>query len=315
MVRTRLAVALLVPPPVASEVDGVRRALGDRRRTRIAPHVTLVPPVNMPADRVVDAVSVLQDAAQALGPLGSLRLELGPVASFGADSGIVYLAVGGAPHHNDALRGLRDSLRLGPFAREDRHEFVPHVTVADRLPPDAVADATALLAGFRTEITIDRVHLLEHRHDGGGSRWEAIADARFAEPAVVGRGGLELELVTAGLIDPVARTLIELATRATGDDVVAEDGAGSGGGPAGPDVVERFRAEVPRGAEPVVVTARRRRTTVGVAWGWGHPTLAGEVLAVVVAPDARHQGVGGHLRRRVEAHLAATDGGPEHPGA
>lgn len=38
----QLGVVLLIPPPIATEVDGLRRALGDGARPRIAPHVTLV---------------------------------------------------------------------------------------------------------------------------------------------------------------------------------------------------------------------------------------------------------------------------------
>ena len=47
MARHRIAVALLVPQPLATELDGIRRALGASERTRVVPHLTLVPPVNL----------------------------------------------------------------------------------------------------------------------------------------------------------------------------------------------------------------------------------------------------------------------------
>ena len=54
--RVRLGVVLLVPPPVAGEIDGLRRAVGDGALGKVAPHVTLVPPVNVRDERLLDAV-------------------------------------------------------------------------------------------------------------------------------------------------------------------------------------------------------------------------------------------------------------------
>ena len=93
MPRRRLGVALLVPPPVAVEVDGLRRALGDPSRRRIPPHLTLVPPVNVREEDLGAALDVLRRAARAVPPLD---LRLGPAATFHPVNPVVYLAVGGA---------------------------------------------------------------------------------------------------------------------------------------------------------------------------------------------------------------------------
>src|ERR687897_367343 len=50
MPRRRLGVALVLPEPVATEIDGLRRALGDATLGRIPAHLTLVPPVNVADD-------------------------------------------------------------------------------------------------------------------------------------------------------------------------------------------------------------------------------------------------------------------------
>src|SRR4051812_357969 len=92
MPRQRLGVALLVPAPVALEIDALRRALGDDDTERIPPHVTLVPPVNVREEDVDDAVRVLTAAAGGVRPL---RIELGPVTSFTPVSPTVHLRVGG----------------------------------------------------------------------------------------------------------------------------------------------------------------------------------------------------------------------------
>ena len=111
MPRQRLGVALLIPPPVAAEIDALRRAVGDEDVTRIAPHVTLVPPVNVREEEVDDAVAVLRRAAAAVPPL---RLELGPVTTFAPVSPTLHLAVGGDV---DGVRRLRDGHFRSPRRR------------------------------------------------------------------------------------------------------------------------------------------------------------------------------------------------------
>jgi len=48
-------VARLGPEPVATEIDGPRRALGDGSLGRIPAHLTLVPPVNVGQERLAEA--------------------------------------------------------------------------------------------------------------------------------------------------------------------------------------------------------------------------------------------------------------------
>lgn len=194
----RLGVALLLPEPVRTEVEGLRRALGDPTLARIPPHLTLVPPVNVRDDRLPDALAVLRAAAGAIRPL---RLVLGPPATFLPTNPTVYLDVGG---DLDALHALRDRVFQQPLERTLTWPFVPHVTIADELDPDRIPAALVALADYAAEITVDRVHLLQ---EGPGRRWEPIADAPFAPPAVIGRGGLPLELTTTEQLDPEAAAL------------------------------------------------------------------------------------------------------------
>jgi len=192
--KARLGVALLIPPALAAEVDGLRRALDDGALGRIPPHITLVPPVNVREDRLADALAVLRAAAAASRPLA---LTLGPVATFLPVNPVVYLAVGGEAAAR--LRALRDAVFSEPLARPLTWPWVPHVTLADEAPVDRVSAAVTALAGYRVEAVFDRVHLLR---EGPGRVWEPIADVPFAAPAVVGRGGLPVELSVTDRLDP-----------------------------------------------------------------------------------------------------------------
>jgi 2'-5' RNA ligase/GNAT superfamily N-acetyltransferase len=268
--RRRLGVALLVPPPIAGEVDGLRRACGDPSLGRVVPHLTLVPPVNVRVERMGEALAVVRAAAAASAPL---HLALGPAATFWPDTPVLYLAVGG---DLDGVHRLRDAVFAEPLARTLTWPFLPHVTLADGLAPERLAAAVDALADFTAGITVDRLHLMEETRDATGRRvWGPIADAPLGPPAVVGRGGLELALSATLLVDPEAAA-------ATG---VAPPRPGAGG-------------------RPLVVTGRRRDGVAGVATGWTRDGTA-HLTAVAVVPAARGEGVGRHL---VAAWRAAATG-------
>ena len=260
MPKARLGVALLLPAPVAAEVDGLRRALGDGSLGRIPPHLTLVPPVNVREDRMGDALAVLRSAAARTRPL---TLTLGPPATFLPDNPVLFLAVEG---DTAALRALRDTVFAEPLSRPLTWPWVAHVTLADEASPERIAAALAALDGYRVEARIDRVHLLR---EGPGRVWEPVADAPFAPPATVGRGGLALDLAVSDGVDPEAAVLL-------------------GGG-------RRF-----------AVTARRGPSVVGVATG---ATAGAEarLADLVVAEGERRQGVGSQLLAAVTS-LAAERG-------
>ena len=56
-------------PPVAAEIDGLRRAFADPALERVAPHITLVPPVNVAVDAWPQALALVRAAAGRSGPL------------------------------------------------------------------------------------------------------------------------------------------------------------------------------------------------------------------------------------------------------
>jgi 2'-5' RNA ligase len=262
MPRWRLGVALLVPEPARAEVDGLRRALGDPALSRIPAHLTLVPPVNVREDDIPAALEILRAAAA--GQAGPLRLTLGPAESFMPHNPVVFLGVGG---DLDALHALRMRVFTPPLERSLTWSFVPHVTVCDTTTPERIAAALTALADFAVDVRIDRVHLLR---EGEGRVWQPIADAPFSPAAVVGRGGLEVQLSVTDRLDPEAAAFAA--------------------------------AEWDSAPVPLAITARRQGEVIGVAEG----RVSGEhahLSNLIVGVDARTMGVGAHM---VNAFLAAA---------
>ena len=235
----------------------MRRALDDGTLGRMPAHLTLVPPVNVREDRLGEALAVLRRAAVATRPF---TVALGPPATFLPDSSTIYLAVAGE------VRPLRDRVFVEPLARPLTWPFVPHVTLADEAQPDRIAAALHALAGYTVDVTFDRVHLLR---EGPGRVWSPIADATFAPPAVIGRGGLPVEIAVTDSVDPEARALA---------------------------------------GEPLVITARVDGAVAGYAEGWCRAPVA-QLTSLVVDPEHVHLGVADHLLAafRSEAAIRGCD--------
>ncbi len=188
-----MASALLIPPPVGTEIDGIRRACGDGMFGKVDPHVTLVEPINVPGDAIGEVEAQLRDAAAAAA--GPLTLTFGPARSFEPASPVLYLAVEGDIAE---LTTLRAAMRTGPLAREAAWPFVPHVTVGTELSKERLDGGVAALADYSATVTLTHVQVLqEHRDADEVRRWRPIADAALGGRTVSGRGGIELEVTEA----------------------------------------------------------------------------------------------------------------------
>ncbi len=174
MPRRRFAVALLIAPPVSFEIDGLRRALGDRQLGRIDPHITIIPPINLHEDDIAEAMAVVQAASSGREPF---RVTVGPVETFGEESPVRYLAV----DPWDEVVALYRRCWTGVFDRPERRSFHPHVTVdIDGGVTGGPDPALDVLAHYSAEVVLDRVTLLEHVDEPAARRWEPYSSYRLA---------------------------------------------------------------------------------------------------------------------------------------
>jgi 2'-5' RNA ligase/GNAT superfamily N-acetyltransferase len=265
--RHRIGVVLLVPQPLATELDGLRRALGATELAKVAPHATLVSPINLRERELAQALDVVRRAAAGSEPL---ELVLGPATTFAPVTPTVHLDVSGPGL--DAFAALRARMVAeAPLDRPEEHEWVPHVTLTQQeASPVRLAAACEAMSAWCETVTFDRVHVLRQQQPTGA--WQPIADAALGPPAVVGRGGIEVELATTDRPDPEAAAL--LAT-----DGAVEDG------------------------RPWAVTARIGGRVAGAAWGWSSGSVA-IVADLAVAAAHRGQGVGSRLLAAVESEAA-----------
>lgn len=237
MAQWRLAVVVLVPPPVAGEIDVLRRALGAGDLERVPPHLTLVPPVNVRGPDLDAALSIVRQAAA---DADVFTVGLGPITSFDPVTPTIHLAVSDAEGRLDQLRS---AVFRPPLWRNVDHPFVPHVTLAEQAALHRIRAATTALADYRASLPVERLSILqEQRGPDRRRRWQPIADVDLDGIRIVGRGGLPTELVAGTMLDPLAAAELGLEV---GLEHLAVD----------------------RTAPGVVVVARREGRVIGAAWG------------------------------------------------
>ena len=183
MARRDIGVAIGLPEPWTSELQGWRERLGDPNAAAIPPHVTLLPPTEL-ADAALGAVEEHLRALAAEEPVFSMVLR--GSATFRPVSPVVFVPV---------VKGLADCERLeakvrsGPLHRPLRFPYHPHVTVAHDLDEDALDRAFDELAHYEATFPVWGFTLFEK--DRGGV-WRPQRDFTF------GAGGLPGPLEASG---------------------------------------------------------------------------------------------------------------------
>ena len=281
--RARLGVALLVDNPTGIEVSGLRRALGDANLESLAPHITLVPPINVKETELPRALAVLRDAASSVS--GPFELTLGPPSTFLPENPVCYLGVHSEGDALGELRTVRDAVFAEPLSRKLSWPWVPHVTILDGGDPRRIGEAVSCLGSYRVTASFDRLVMLEL---GADRTWRPRADALLGRRVRVATGGLALDVSFSRLPDAELPTIVPTLGSA-GDHRLGADRLGPGWAGAGSLVA------------PVFVAVRREGSLCGVAGAW--VDMSGPFVAVWVDPANRRQGIGATLLGQLEARL------------
>jgi 8-oxo-dGTP pyrophosphatase MutT (NUDIX family)/2'-5' RNA ligase len=241
----RLGVVALLPEPISAHVQAWRRALREPFRDAVPPHITLVPPQQVPADRMDDAVALVRETA---GSVMATVVELRGAESFLPRSPVAYLAlVRGA----EVLAILEERLRIPPLDRRG-YPFHPHVTVAVE-GDERIHAAVTELAGFSASFRLEEISLL--REEAGVWR------RRLTAPLGGAAGVVEVSFTKAVsasvlLVDGDAVLLGRRANRPGSRYPGAWDAIGGKPDPGEPLLTALVReAREEAGVEPLDITA------------------------------------------------------------
>ncbi|TIC84561.1 2'-5' RNA ligase family protein [Nocardioides sp. GY 10127] len=143
-----IGVAIAVPEPWASELQGFREDNGDASASLIPTHITLVPPLDVDDDVLAGVEEHLGAAASRV---ESFHVRLSGTGTFRPVSPVVFVALA---EGEGGCRQLEHEVRSGPLAVEATYPYHPHVTVAHHVPEEALQAAEEELAGFECDFDV-----------------------------------------------------------------------------------------------------------------------------------------------------------------
>jgi 2'-5' RNA ligase len=156
-----IGVSIAVPEPWGRRLQDFRVANGDDQGASIPAHITLVPPVEVDAGRMLD---VERHLAEVAGDTAPYRIHLRGSGTFRPVSPVVFVSLAEGISSTEQLAA---SCRQGPLRVELSYPYHPHVTVA-HVDDDVLLDrAFDELAAFDCAFTVNDFHLYVHEDDLG----------------------------------------------------------------------------------------------------------------------------------------------------
>ena len=155
-----IGVAVAIPEPWGSELEGWRDRLGDPQAHAIPAHITLLPPTRVPEPDLGDVETHLELAGASVPPY---EVHLRGTGTFRPVSPVVFVALS---RGISGCEQLQRAVRSGRLDRELEFPYHPHVTVAHDLSDDALDHAFDALSGFEARFTVSSFALYVHGSDG-----------------------------------------------------------------------------------------------------------------------------------------------------
>ena len=160
-------VSIAVPEPWGSVLQQQREDVGDPMARSIPPHITLMPPTEIPPQQLDRFREHLAAVAVQHGPF---TMRLRGTGTFRPVSPVVFVQVAqGIP----MCERLEQAVRRGPVSRDLEFPYHPHVTIAHAIADDGLDRAFDELAGFDAAFEVDGFHLYDHGDDGV---WRPVLD-------------------------------------------------------------------------------------------------------------------------------------------
>jgi 2'-5' RNA ligase len=170
--RRNIGVAIEIPQPYGAQLQQWRRRLGDPLAMRVPPHVTLLPPTAVPAERLPVVEEHLRRIAA---EERAFAMTLRGTGTFRPVSPVTFVQL--AAGISDCER-LERRVRSGPLHRELKFNYHPHVTVAQDVDDAALERGFTALASYAATFEVWGFTLFE---EGPDRVWRPQRDFRFGQ--------------------------------------------------------------------------------------------------------------------------------------
>lgn len=166
--RTRIGVAIDVPPPAGDELTRRRAAAGDPQAAYVPAHVTLLGPTEVAVRRLPAIEEHLAAVARAHQPF---VVQLRGTGTFRPITEVVFVTLAVGISECELLAAAISE--AGELRRQTRFPYHPHVTIAQDVSAAALDAAFEDLADFSASFDVRGFTLFSHAGDG---RWQPRRD-------------------------------------------------------------------------------------------------------------------------------------------
>jgi 2'-5' RNA ligase len=143
-----VGVLVPIPEPWAQLLVDWRTKVGDAQATLVPPHVTLLPPTEVPC---ADRPAITAHLARVAAAHPPFEMHLSGTGTFAPVSDVVFVAVAKGIGNCELLAS---DARKGPLRRELSFPYHPHVTVAHDVPHDMLELAYTGLSDLSAEFRV-----------------------------------------------------------------------------------------------------------------------------------------------------------------
>ncbi len=169
-----LGVVVPIPEPWSQLFVDWRAKVGDPQANSVPPHVTLLPPTEVPLAERPAITAHLAEVARCHPPFD---MHLSGTGTFAPVSAVVFVAVARGIGNCELIA---NDVRRGPLARSLSYPYHPHVTVAHDVAPDMLELAYCGLADLSAEFRVE--HFTEFEQTGGGA-WTVAREYPLSGPS------------------------------------------------------------------------------------------------------------------------------------
>ncbi|NBJ70906.1 MULTISPECIES: YjcG family protein [Clostridia] len=153
---------------IQDEANSYRKRY-DPHYALIPPHITLKEAFEVEDQRIESLITELKRIANETEPF---MININKVSTFAPITNTVYLKV----EPRQELIDLYKKMHTGKFPDNQEYAFVPHITIAQKLPQDEYSDVYSSLSmkKIRFEDKIDRFQLMYQLENGSWTVYETF---------------------------------------------------------------------------------------------------------------------------------------------
>lgn len=165
---TKYGIGIFPSKPVQDDINSYRKRY-DPHYAQIPPHLTLKEAFEADDETIYELVTELKHIANDTDPF---KLRINKVSTFAPVTNTIYLKV----EQTQQLLDLFEKMQQGKFPKNMEYNFVPHITIAQKLSHDEYSDVFGSLQmkDIQLEDTVDRFQLLYQLENGTWTVYETF---------------------------------------------------------------------------------------------------------------------------------------------